>query len=339
MRRDYYAVLGVGAGATPAQIRRAYQQLARRYSPDVNLWDREAQSLFEEIAEAYRVLSDPTARALYDRQDAAGARARPAMAGEAPRGAGRRGDDLHVPVELAFHQAVTGIAADLVVERLSPCDACGASGARAGASPAPCAHCGGTGAVWVGQGTVPAARRCPVCDGRGERVAEPCPGCRGRGARPAGAVVHVVIPPGMDSGAQLRVQGEGHGGPYGGPRGDLIVITRVHDDLIFTRKGDNLHCELPITITEATLGARVPVPTVDGGADLVIPPGTQSGQVFRLRARGMPRLSGDGRGDLYVTVRVEIPRGIDTRTQELFRELARLLPDDPRASLTGRDRR
>lgn len=336
--RDYYAVLGIGAGATPAQIRRAYQQLARRYSPDVNLWDREAHGLFEEIAEAYRVLSDPTARALFDRQGATAVRRRGGSASEAPRSAGRRGDDLCVPVELAFRQAFTGIVADLAVARLSPCGGCGATGARQGARPGPCAHCGGTGAVWV-DGGVPRAGPCPACEGLGERVADPCPGCRGRGARPAPAVIHVVIPAGMDNGAQLRIAGEGHGGPFGGPRGDLIVITRVHEDPVFTRKGDNLHCGLPITVTEAVLGARVPAWTLDGEADLVIPPGTQSGQIFRLRGRGMPRLAGDGRGDLYVTVRVEIPRGIDTRTQELFRELGRLLPDDPRASLARHEGR
>jgi DnaJ-class molecular chaperone len=133
----------------------------------------------------------------------------------------------------------------------------------------------------------------------------------------------------MDTGAQLRIPGEGHAGPFGGPRGDLIVITRVRDDPVFTRKGDNLYCELPLTIVEAVLGARIPVHTLHGDVDLVIPPGSQSGQVFRIRSRGMPRLAAEGRGDLYVTVRVEIPRGLDARTQELFREIGRLLPEVP----------
>ncbi len=327
--RDYYAVLGVSLDASPAQIRRAYQGLARRYSPDVNLWDREAQALFEEISEAYRVLSDPSARMLYDRHGSgAGQAAREAGAGQSHRD-GRRGEDLHVPVELAFHQAVTGIAADLAVDRLSACEGCGATGARPGAPALRCGHCGGAGLVWVGE-TAAHAERCPACDGLGERVTEACPACRGRGASRQRAVVRVPIPPGMDTGAQLRVPGEGHAGPFGGPRGDLIVITRVHDDPVFTRKGDNLYCELPLTIVEAVLGARIPVGTLHGHVDLVIPPGTTSGQVFRIRGRGMPRLAADGRGDLYVTVRLEIPRGLDARTQELFREIGRLLPQAPR---------
>ena len=145
----------------------------------------------------------------------------------------------------------------------------------------------------------------------------------------------VVLPAGVDTGAQFRIPGEGHSGPFGGPRGDLVINVRVHDDAVFTRKGDNLYCEVPVTIVEAVLGARIPVPAVDGALRLALPPGTQSGQVFRLRGKGVPRLSGDGRGDLYVTVQVEIPRGLDARTQELFRQLGPLLPGNPRARSQG----
>jgi molecular chaperone DnaJ len=328
MARDYYAVLGVGVAATPIQVRRAYQRLARQYSPDVNLWDRGAKDLFEEIVEAYRVLSDPTARALYDRHGSGDGRAAaPSPEGRRPR-RGRRGDDVHVPVELDFSQAVTGANADLSVQRFSPCEACGASGTEPGARRVGCGHCGGTGAVWS---SVAGGRpeSCPACEGTGERVTAPCLACRGRGAVSVLAMIPVVIPAGVDSGAQIRVPGEGHSGPFGGPRGDLIVITRVHDDSVFTRKGDNLYCDLPIALTEAVLGTRVLVATLLGPVDLVIPPGTQGGQVLRVRGKGMPRLARDGRGDLYLTVRVEIPRGIDARTQELFRELDRLLPERP----------
>jgi molecular chaperone DnaJ len=317
--RDYYAVLGIGVGATAAEVRRAYRRLARTYSPDVNLWEPAATRLFQEIAEAYRVLGDPAARALYDRHGAV-ARGEPGSSV-----GGRRGDDLHVPVELSFRQAMTGVATELALERLAPCDPCRSSGARPDAAPAPCAHCAGSGMVWHLE-SVPEAEPCRACDGRGERVAEACPACRGRGVAPARAVVRVAIPPGMDSGAQLRVAGEGHAGPFGGPRGDLIVMTRVHEDPEFTRKGDNLYCEAPVTVAEAVLGARVRVRAPDGELGLAIPPGTQPGQVFRIRGRGVPRLSGTGRGDLYVTARVLIPRDLDARTQELFREVARLLP-------------
>jgi DnaJ-class molecular chaperone len=146
----------------------------------------------------------------------------------------------------------------------------------------------------------------------------------------------VTLPAGIDTGAQIRVPDEGHSGPFGGPRGDLVMIVRVHDDPVFTRKGDNLYCEVPVTITEAVLGARIPVPGMDGALEVALPPGAQSGQVFRLRGKGIPRLSGGGRGDLYVTIRVEIPRGLGSRAQELFRELEPLLPGHPRARSGGR---
>jgi len=328
MRRDYYAVLGVGAAASAAQIRRAYQRLARQYSPDVNLWERDARALFEEAAEAYRVLSDPMARAVYDRRPAADGVSDGADAPR-PRASGRRGDDLRVPVELSFQQAVTGVAIDLPLDRFSPCATCRSSGAAHGSEPERCSYCGGLGTVWTGRDAL-RSDRCPACDGSGASVREPCSSCRGRGIAPARSVLRVALPPGMDTGLQFRIADEGHSGPFGGPRGDLVVAARVHDDPEFVRKGDNLYCDVPISIVEAVLGARVPVRGVEGDVDLVIPPGTQSGQVFRLRGRGMPRLSGSGRGDLYATTRVDVPRGIDVRTQELFRELGRLLPAAPR---------
>ena len=176
---------------------------------------------------------------------------------------------------------------------------------------------------------------CPACDGLGARVAVACSACRGRGATPRRAVVHVLLPPGMDTGSQLRIPGEGHSGPFAGPRGDLIVIARVHEDPRYTRKGDNLYCEVPLSLIEAVLGGRIKVKGVDGSVDLAIPPGTQSGQTFRLRGKGVRRLTGDGRGDLYVTARVEIPRSLDTRTQEVFRELGRLLPGHPDLDAPG----
>jgi len=330
--RDYYAVLEVSAGATTVQIRRAYQRLARRYSPDVNFWERDARALFEEIAEAYRILSDPTARSVYDRQGTRSA----ARSGPDPveaRRAGRRGGDAHVAVELSFAQAITGVEADVPVDRLSPCEACRATGAAPGVQPTTCSHCGGLGTVWSEpsrDGDV-----CPACEGAGTRVAAPCAVCHGRGATAGRAVVHVLMPPGMDTGSQLRIPGEGHSGPFAGPRGDLIVIARVHEDPRYTRKGDNLYCEVPLSLVEAVLGGRVKVKGVDGSVDLAIPPGTQSGQTFRLRGKGVRRLAGDGRGDLYVTARVEIPRGLDARTQEVFRELGRLLPTQPDVTAPG----
>src|SRR6266850_2175571 len=251
MRRDYYAVLGIMATAAPREIRQAYRRLARQYSPDVNFWDSTALALFEEIAEAYRVLSDPNARAMYDRFG-------PAVGVEAP--AGRRGDDVHVTVELEFADVARGV----------------------------------------------------------RRAMEP---------------VAVDIPAGVDSGTQVRVTGEGSAGPFGGARGDLIVSTRALEHPFFVRQGDGVHCEVELGVWEALRGARIRVPTPLAEAVLVVPPGTAPGQVFRLRGQGLPRLADGSVGDLYVTVRVTVPSGLDARTDELVRELERLLPGPARAEL------
>ena len=265
MRRDYYAVLGITATAGPREVRQAYRRLARQYSPDVNFWDTQARMLFEEIAEAYRVLSDHAARAMYDRFGAA-------VAGDDALPAGRRGEDVHLVVELGFAEVARGTSVRLDVPRFSPCADCDASGVADGAR---------------------------------------CASCYGRGVRRAVEPVEVAIPAGMDAGSQIRVAGEGHAGPFGGPRGDLIVSTRVAEHPFFQRKGESVHCEAPLSVWEALRGARIRVPTPAGEAVLVVPPGTMGGQVFRLRGQGLPKLAGEGTGDLYVTVRVEVRAGLE----------------------------
>jgi molecular chaperone DnaJ len=285
MRRDYYAVLGIAATAGPREIRQAYRRLARQYSPDVNFWDVSARTLFEEIAEAYRVLSDPDARALYDRyggrQDAVEA--------------GRRGEDVHVAVELAFADAVRGVTVELAVPRFSPC---------------------------------------PECAARGRLDGGLCGACAGRGVRRMVDPVKLAIPAGVDAGSQVRIAGQGSAAPFGGPRGDLLVSTRVQAHPFFVRKGDSVHCEVAITVWEALRGARIRIPTPQGEAILVVPSGTAGGSVFRLRGQGVPRLADDAAGDLFVTIRVDIPSGLDARTDELVRELERLLPAPPREDLS-----
>ena len=288
MRRDYYAVLGVTATAAPREVRQAYRRLARQYSPDVNFWDERARALFDEIAEAYRVLSDPAARAMYDRFGSA-------PSGPGALAGGRRGDDVHITVDVAFAEAARGTTRSLRLSRYSPCRPCGARGRTAAGAP--------------------------------------CEACGGRGVARATETIAVTIPAGVESGTQLRVAEEGSAGPLGGPRGDLIASTRVFEHPFFARKGDNVHCEVPVSVWEAIRGARVKVPTPHGEAVIVVPPGTGNGHVFRLRGQGLPRLAQEGAGDLYVTVRVEIPDGLDARTEELVRDLERLMPLDPRRGL------
>src|SRR5262245_18468651 len=231
MRRDYYAVLGIAATAPPREIRQAYRRLARQYSPDVNLWDEEARSLFTEIAEAYRVLSDPGACGMYDRfgHDVVAGAIDPS----------RRGDDVHTAVDLSFAEVARGVQRTLAVQRFSPCEPCGARGQ----------------------------------DARGA----PCSRCAGRGVHRRVDRVPVTIPPGVDSGSQVCVPSEGSAAPFGGPRGDLIVSARVHEHPFFKRKGDSVHCEVPISVWEAIRGARVRVPTPTGESVLVVAPGTTGG--------------------------------------------------------------
>jgi molecular chaperone DnaJ len=287
MRRDYYAVLGIAATAAPREIRQAYRRLARRYSPDVNFWDEQARSLFDEIAEAYRVLSDPAARGMYDR-----------FGQQVVVGAidpSRRGDDVHVAVDLSFGEAARGAQLTLDVQRFSPCETCGARGHHAG------------------QGV--------------------CERCAGRGVRRRVEAVPVTIPGGVETGSQVCVPAEGSAAPFGGPRGDLIVSTRVREHPFFKRKGDIVQCEVAISAWEAIRGARVRVPTPAGEAFVVVPPGTTGGQTFRLRGQGLPRMAAEGTGDLLVTIHVVMPTGLDERTDELVRQLERLMPMNPRDHL------
>lgn len=286
MRRDYYAVLGVSATAAPRDVRQAYRRLARQYSPDINFWDRDARALFDEIQEAYRILSDPAARAMYDRFGTG------TTAGMLEPG--RLGDDVHAAIQLTFADAARGVTLDLEVTRFSPCNVCGGTG---------------------------------LADGT------PCRHCDGRGVRRAHEILRIAIPGGVDSGTQIRVPGEGNAGPFGGRRGDLLVATRVTEHPFFQRKGDAVHSEVAVSVWEALRGARIRIPTPAGEAVLVIPPGASDGRVMRLRGHGMPKLADEGRGDLYVTIRIEVPAGIDAHTAELVRELERRMPVAPRGDL------
>lgn len=330
-KRDYYDVLGALHGAPASEIRKAYRRLARLYSPDINLWDDRARGLFEEIAEAYRVLGDPSARALYDRL---GHKAfEPARDG--PEILARRGEDVQYAIELELEQALRGVGTVIEVTRFERCEACAGTGGIEASQPERCRTCGGRPVRIAIQRDIPTATRCGACQGVGWQLPKPCPACGGRGTRSQVVRIPVDIPPGVDTGAQLRLPGQGHAARAPAEPGDLVIMPRVRPHPFFTRKGDHLYCEVPITVPEAALGARVQIPTPDGPVAVTIPPGTQSGQLFRVRAKGCPRLDRDGRGDLVVAARVMIPRNTDSTIEEVLRALQRLLPENPRADLWG----
>jgi len=372
-KRDYYEVLGVSRTAPDREIKRAYRHLARKYHPDVNPGKKNAETAFKEVNEAYEVLSDAKKRREYDRFGhaafAAGAGAPGPGAGGfggvdfggfdfgspegfgaftdilsdvlggGRRGAGAgaeaaRGRDIHYTLDLNFEDAVRGFSTEITVQKEAACADCGGSGAPPGAPLVTCPDCNGSGRR-QGRSLLRGVQPCGRCGGTGKARTDTCAACRGRGTRPHTERVKVKIPPGVDTDSRVRLAGMGDAGPHGAPPGDLFLITRVRPHAFFTRKGDNLYCEIPITITEAALGARIEIPTVDGMASMRVPPETSSGQTFRLAEKGVPHLKGGGRGDQFVTVKIGIPHGLDTRSQELLHEFGRLNPPPARRDVKG----
>ncbi len=367
MPRDYYEVLGVDRNASKDEIKRAFRRLARQYHPDVNK-DPDAEERFKEINEAYAVLSDDEKRAAYDRFGHAGVNGG-FGAGAGPTGFGgfedfgfgdltdifeeffgfgtgrrtrrartapQRGDDLHYTIHLTFEEAVFGVEKEVEITRDEVCARCHGSGAEPGTAPTRCATCGGSGEVrQVRQtifGRMVQVTTCPSCGGAGTTIGSPCRQCRGRGVERKTVRKVVRIPAGVDEGMQIRITGEGQPGRNGGPRGHLYLKVHVRPHKYFRRRGDDILLDLNINVAQAALGAEVEVPTVDGPAMLRIPPGTQSGQVIRMRGKGVPRLHGDGRGDQLVVINVEIPRRLNAEQQRLFEELARSLGSEVRPS-------
>ncbi len=362
--RDFYSVLGVPRNASEQEIKRAYRKQARKHHPDVNPGNKSAEAKFKEISGAYEVLSDPEKRRRYDQfgPDAFAAGAKGPQPGsgsggfdfrgfdfesggiddlgdlfsgffgqrEHARTAGPgKGEDLHYSLDINFEDAIHGLSTEISLQKHSRCDRCGGSGARPGSPLDTCPDCGGSGRL-RGRGLLRTTQICPRCGGNGKISREACPACGGRGVTFGTERIAVKIPPGVDTGSRVRLQGMGEPGRNGGPPGDLYIITRVRLHPVLERKGDNLYAEVPITITEAALGTRMEVPTIDGTTTMRIPPETSSGQVFRLRGKGVPHLKGGGQGDQFVTVKIVAPRNLDTRSQELLREFSRLNPGDPR---------
>lgn len=350
---DFYVVLGVRRGASDHDIRRAYKRLARQFHPDINPGDRQAATRFRDISAAYETLTDPDRRSRYDAGERAtagvptagfagfdfspGVHAEPAttfgdlfaavITGAADRRR-ERGSDLHVSATVTLEQVARGGVCQVAVQRERRCGACDGSG---GVDSAPCTACDGQGTTSAARGHMVFTSPCQRCGGLGHRPAMPCQACAGAGAEAQSQVLAVEVPPGVADGAVVRLVGRGHAGRHGGGDGDVYVTIAVSPHPLYQRHGDDLHVEVPVAVHEAALGARLAIPALDGEpVRLKVPPGTQSGQRFRLRERGLPAVRSGGRGDLVAEVRVMLPRLIDERSKELLREFGRLQTESVR---------
>lgn len=353
-KRDYYEVLGVPKTATDQDIKSAYRKLALKYHPDRNPGDKGAEERFKEAAEAYAVLADRDKRAAYDRFGHAGLGSGPGAGGFDPsvftgfedilgglgdifgfgdifgggrrRGGPQRGADLRYDLEISFEESATGAETTIQIPRLEPCGECSGSGAAPGTSPTRCTQCQGRGQIRYQQGFFVVSRTCGSCGGAGSVITTPCSACRGTGQVTRERKLTVKVPAGISSGQRLRLYGEGESGMAGGPPGDLYVVIQVQDHEIFRRDGDDLSCEVSVNFPTLALGGEVSVPTLDGSEALKIPEGTDAGSVFRLRGKGMPSVTGRGRGDLHVIVLVRTPRKLTKEQRAALEHLANVLP-------------
>jgi molecular chaperone DnaJ len=341
--RDYYEVLGVGRDAAEADIKKAYRRLAMKYHPDRNPGDPESEARFKEAKEAYEILTDKDKRAAYDRFGHAGVQGGPGMSGGfggsdafsdifgdvfgdifgGARRGGRsqvfRGADLRYELELSLEQAVAGDSINLDIPAHVECSRCVGKGAEPGSQPVTCKTCGGAGQVRVAQGFFSIQQTCPSCAGAGATIDKPCRDCNGRGRVRKTKTLSVKIPPGVDNGDRIRLAREGEAGRNGGPPGDLYVDIAVQPHPIFTREGQNLSCEVPVSFATAALGGSVDVPTLDGNVVLKVPPETQSGSLFRLRGKGVRSVRDSGVGDLFCRVQVETPVNLTAEQKEQLR--------------------
>ena len=362
MSQDYYQVLGVERNADDATIKKAYRKLAMKYHPDRNPDNKEAEEKFKEIGEAYEVLSDADKRAAYDRMGHEAFK-NGGMNGAGGGGFGgftdpmdifaqmfgggfggfggfggggarrqadprRPGSDLRYDLDLTLEEAVRGCEKTLEIERMVPCDKCGATGSKDGASGfKQCPTCHGTGVVTRQSGFFVQQSTCPSCRGAGQTISNPCSHCHGEGRVHKDVQITLHVPPGVDTGTKLRSTGNGDAGVHGGETGDLYVFIEVKPHDIFTREGTDLHCTMPVPFAEAALGGVLTAPTLEGPAKLKLPAGTQSGTIFRLRNQGVPALKGSGRGDLLVEVQVETPTKLSSAQEKALKAFAESLKD------------
>jgi len=341
-KRDYYEVLGVGRDAAEADIKKAYRRLAMKHHPDRNPGIPEAEASFKEAKEAYEALSDAEKRAAYDRFGHAGVGGAQGMGGGFSSaeafsdifgevfgdifGGGRRGRsqvfrgaDLRYELELSLEQAVAGDSIDLDLKTQVECTRCSGQGAEPGSSPVTCKTCGGAGQVRVAQGFFSIQQTCPHCGGSGSMIERPCRECSGRGRVRKLKTLKVKVPAGVDGGSRIRLSREGEAGRNGGPPGDLYVDITVREHPIFTREGQHLSCEVPVSFATAALGGSVDVPTLDGNVVLKVPAETQSGSVFRLRGKGVRSVRAHGVGDLFCRVQVETPVSLSAEQKQTLR--------------------
>lgn len=358
-KRDYYEVLGVNKSASDDEIKKAYRQAAKKYHPDLHPGDKEAEAKFKEVNEAYEVLSDKDKKARYDQFGHAGVDPNfgaGGYGGGSPFGqdidiedifssffggfggrrssnpnAPRRGSDIEVNLYISLQEAVKGTKKPITYQGVSVCKECKGTGAQKGTQIKTCSQCGGRGQVVVNQrtpfGVVQTQKVCDSCRGRGKIVDTPCKKCNGSGHTKEKKTVNVDVPQGIAEGQVLNVNGHGNAGTNGGPAGDLHVYISIRPDPIFERKGDDLWCEFPISFAQAVLGGEVIVPTVDGKVKYNIPEGTQPNSVFKLKGKGVPHLRGRGRGDQYVKVIIEVPKGLNAKQKELVRSFEKTTSD------------
>ncbi len=349
-KKDYYELLGVERNADEAELKRAYRKMAMKYHPDRNPDDKEAESQFKEVNEAYEILSDKEKRNLYDQFGHAGVNQN--MGGGGYQGAGfggfediinemfgggfggggsrrqgpRKGQDLRADVTLTFEQAAFGKKHSIEYYRTEDCPTCDGDGAEPGTSSHTCSKCNGTGEMRVAQrslfGESISVRACDACNGKGKTFDKACHTCKGKGRVKKKKTIEVDIPAGVFNGAQMSLRGEGDLGSKGGPRGDVIVVIRVQPHKEFQRDGNDIFLEMPITYAQSVLGAEVDVPTLDGKVQFKIPSGTPSGKQFRLKGKGVPVLNGYGRGDQYVRVFVDVPKNLTGKQKEALKAFA-----------------
>ena len=359
--------MGVDKNASEDDIKKAFRRLAKQYHPDVNPGDKEAEKKFKEINEAYAVLSDEEKKAKYDQYGHAafenggmgggygagfegfdfgdifssffgGDGGGFSFGGSGFGGGGgnrrnapMRGEDIRVRVTISFEEAVHGCKKDISFGRVQRCEECGGSGAKKGTSPETCQKCGGSGQIRVQQrtafGMMQSTRVCDECRGTGKIVKDPCTNCRGTGYVKITKKIAVSIPAGIDDGQSLSIPGQGNEGRNGGPAGNLLVLVSVKPHAVFEREGNDVYCEVPITYWEAALGGEIDIPTLEGKEKFTVPEGTQTGTTFTLRGRGIPRVNSSARGNLYITVKVEVPRGLTAKQKEQLTALAESFGD------------